>query len=256
MKLGALVPIRLGSSRLPKKALREIGGKPAVCHLLDRIFSMEELEPKSVIICTTHDPLDDELVGVVEKYGASCYRGDSDDLIKRLYNAMKQFDLDAAVQVDGDDIVAEPYYMSLTIKTLLLNPGVDCVSCGGLPIGAATKSFTRNAMENVFSKYLTKNNDTGFGSYFTETSICNHIILPPCCKKHVCDRVRLTLDYEEDLIFFSALFDEFKNRSDIFHLEDIVELVATDPEIAEINWFLQDEYMKRFHSMKKVEYTS
>ena len=50
MKIGALIPIRLSSERLPGKALKLIQGRPAVKHLLDRAFESKYLDKKRGVV--------------------------------------------------------------------------------------------------------------------------------------------------------------------------------------------------------------
>ncbi len=107
--IGALIPIRLDSERLPNKAIMEISGKPIVCHLLDRAFDSKYLKKENVIVCTTNDSSDDELVKIVENYGARVFRGSKDDIIKRFYNAMIKFNFDYVIEIDGDDIPLNLY---------------------------------------------------------------------------------------------------------------------------------------------------
>ena len=63
MKIGALIPIRLSSERLPKKAIRLIEGKPAVYHLLDRAFESKYLDrliapyPSDIAIWQERSPI-------------------------------------------------------------------------------------------------------------------------------------------------------------------------------------------------------
>ena len=100
MKIGALIPIRLASERLPGKAIVEVAGKPLVCHLLDRVFESKYISDKrDVIVCTTEDSSDDKLAHIVTNYGASIFRGSTDDIIKRFNDAIIEYKLDYILQV-------------------------------------------------------------------------------------------------------------------------------------------------------------
>ena len=109
MKIGAFIPIRLDSERLPGKAMKDAAGRPIVYHLLDRIAAAKSIaSPKDIVVCTTAEPGNDRLVEAVERYGASAFRGDKDDLIRRFKDANDQFGFDIIVQVDGDDPLCDP----------------------------------------------------------------------------------------------------------------------------------------------------
>ncbi len=254
-KIGAIIPVRLASERLPSKAIRDLVGKPVICHLLDRAFDCKYIDKKNVVVCTTEESSDDPLVKVVEDYGASIFRGSTDDLIKRFYDAINHYKFDYVVQIDGDDVTVEPIYMDLTMEKLMSDDTLDCVSSIDLPLGVNVKSFSTNAMQKVFDRYQTKDNDTGFASFFTETDFCKHTTVEPVSPDHIYDTVRLTLDYQEDFNCFEAIFKELYQEGEVFHIEEIVELLRNKPEIAEMNWYLQEEYMKRWHEKRQFLYT-
>ena len=233
-----------------------ICGKPVVCHLLDRAFDSKYLGNENVVVCTTREPSDDTLVEMVESYGARVFRGSTDDIIRRFYDAMNQFGFDYVIQINGDNITAEPRYMDLTMEKLLSDRELDIVTCRNLPLGIASLSFSRKAMEKVYGIYRTVKNDTGFIYYFTKTDICNQAVIDPVNEGHIFDRIRLTLDYEEDFEFFKAIFEELYQEGEVFHLDDILDLVRRKPEIVNINYFREEEYWHRTAQKVDLAYDS
>ena len=138
MKIGALIPIRLASERLPGKALKDIVGRPVVHHLLDRVAACRHIaDPRNVVVCTTTEPSDDALVPAVESYGCSVFRGSVDDIIRRFGDAMAAHGFDAVIQADGDDPLSATEYMDLTMDRLLADPAIDIVTVKGVPLGTA-----------------------------------------------------------------------------------------------------------------------
>lgn len=254
INIGILIPIRLASTRLPNKAILQICEKPVIHHLLDRAFASKFIDKKRVVVCTTTDPSDDLLVEYAESYGASIFRGHSDDIIKRLYDAMQYYEFDYAAQIDGDDICAEPFYVDHCLSTLIENDSFDVVSVSGLPIGITSRSFTFKAMKEIFIRYKSSENDTGFGSYFTKSDFLNYKELQPISNNHSYERVRLTLDYEEDFAFFEIIFNKLYSNENIFDLDAIINLLKKEPEISETNYFLQEEYMNRFNEKRNLKY--
>jgi spore coat polysaccharide biosynthesis protein SpsF len=255
-RVGALIPIRLASERLPNKAIKEICGKPLVCHLLDRAFESKYLKKEDVIVCTTKDPSDDALVKIVTNYGARVFRGSTDDIIKRFYDAMVHYQFDYVIQIDGDDITSDTFYMDLTMEKLLSDKSFDIVTVKDLPLGIATKSFSFTGMQKVIEKYKTTKNDTGFIYFFTKSGFCNHFVLEPVSEKHIYNRIRLTLDYKEDFELFNQIFESLYKEGEVFLLEDIIQLVKEKPELAEINYFLEEEYWQRTADKAKLEFFS
>ena len=249
MRIGALLRVRLSSSRLPGKALAPLGGRPAVHHLIDRIAASRYIESRrDIVVTTSTDPSDDALVSVVEAAGASVFRGSLDDVIARTFGALEQYGFDAVTQVDGDGVFADPRYMEHSMATLLADPELDVVLCRGLPIGMATKAIRASAIRRVHERYVPGPNGTGAFLYFTETGLCTVAELAPLSPHHVHETARVTLDYADDLRFFEALVAEIGDRP--FGCEEVVAAVRNRPELVEINahltgvhWDRSDEHI-------------
>lgn len=240
--IGTLIPIRLGSSRLPQKALRKIAGRPAVHHLLDRCFASRYAT--QVIVCTTNEQTDDALVPVVEERGASVFRGHKDDLIDRLYHAAATYGLDVILQVDGDDICTDTTYMDLCTERLLAT-GADVVYAEGLPLGLSTRVVRAAALRAVFNSYVPGRNDTGFMYYLTRSGMFSVETIHPISDDHVHPTARLTLDYEEDLAFFRAIFDRLYKPNAVFEVGEICRLLRSEPELLALNSGLDERYWER-----------
>jgi spore coat polysaccharide biosynthesis protein SpsF len=257
MNIGALIPIRLRSERLPNKALMEIGGRPVFHHLLDRVCACKHIKTKqSVIVCTTDDPSDDPLVQSIENYGCSVFRGDKNDIIKRFYSAMEAFDLDYVVQVDGDDPLTATEYMDITMDVLLADTSLDIVTVDGLPLGCASKSFSRRAIKKVFGAYLSKENDTGFIYFFTKTGLCNHHIVRCKNPHHQHPNARLTLDYPEDFELFTKIFDGAKRSGHKLNHEGVVKYLNEHKDLCDINSYLDERYLQRTIQKANLQYLS
>jgi len=255
MKIGAFIPIRMDSERLPSKALKHAAGRPIVYHLLDRVVHCRNIKSaKDAVICTTPDAVNDPLVEAVEAYGASIYRGDKDDLIKRFKDAADFFNFDIILQVDGDDPLADTEYMDLTIDALVDDQDLDAAVSSGLPFGINVKSFTRAALEKVYASYKSQNNDTGFALYFIKSDICRCLEIPPKSQDHVMSNARLTLDYDEDLAVFRKILEALYAEGQVFGLNELVSFLNEHPEIVSINSDLQEAYMDRSREKLDLEY--
>ena len=255
MKLGAIIPIRLRSERLPGKALKPICGRPVVHHLLDRVATSRHIaSPRDVVVCTTTDASDDPLVAAVETYGASVFRGSVDDIIDRFHAAIRHFGFDAVIQADGDDPLSATEYMDLTMDRLLGDRDLGIVYAEGLPLGTATKSFTRQAMETVARIYKTTQNDTGFIFFFTKTGWVKVGTVKPTSPDHVLAEARLTLDYEEDFEVFRRIFEALYKPGAVFGLAEVVRFLRAHPDIAKINLSLDEGYWQRTREKAQLEY--
>lgn len=255
MRMGAFIPIRLDSERLPAKSLKPAAGRPILYHLLDRAAACPLItDVKDIVICTTPDAVDDPLVDAVEAYGASVFRGDKDDLIKRFKDAKDAFGFDYVLQIDGDDPLVDPDYMGMTLQALIDDPSLDACTTVGLPFGINVKSFTANAMDKVFAAYKSHANDTGFALYFIQSDLCVCKKIAPVQFDHVLDEARLTLDYVEDLTVFQKILDALYKPGPPASIADINAFLRAHPEIMAINNGLQESYMERSRAKVDLEY--
>jgi spore coat polysaccharide biosynthesis protein SpsF len=254
-RLGALIPVRLSSERLPGKALREICGRPVIFHLLDRVCASRHVgDKRNVVVCTTTHDSDAPLIASVEGYGCSVFRGSENDIIQRFADAMDAFDFDAVIQVDGDDPLTATDYMDKTLDALIDDPEKGIVVSDGLPLGVNCKSFTRAAMRKVYAQYRTQRNDTGFIYFFTKTGLFDVGVVRPSTSDHVLDGARLTLDYTEDFEVFCRIFEALYRPGEVFGLDEFIPFLKEHPEVLAINSQLDEEYWKRTREQSQLEF--
>ena len=107
MKVVAIVQARMGSTRLPDKVMKKIGGVPMIELLLSRLSLAKELD--QIIIATSHDSKNQPLAQHVEKLGYLCVRGSEDDVLQRYLDAASAADADIVVRVTGDCPLIDPF---------------------------------------------------------------------------------------------------------------------------------------------------
>ena len=104
-----------------------------IYHLLDRILKCKYIKSKQdIVVCTSTEQIDDPLIEICRDYGINLFRGSKTDLIKRFYDAIKYFNFEFILQIDGDDPLTETIYMDECLKKLVNNKNYDVVICEGL----------------------------------------------------------------------------------------------------------------------------
>jgi spore coat polysaccharide biosynthesis protein SpsF (cytidylyltransferase family) len=241
-KIAVFIPVRLDSTRLPRKALLDIEGQPAIVHLIERL-KLASL-PDEIVLCTSNEATDDALAGVAESCKIRLCRGSKEDLLKRYSQAVAENDVDLILNVDGDDILIDPEQVDQVAESLLAT-GADIVKCEGLPFGAAPLGVRAEALLRVVTAKPDDDTATGWSRFFTdsgefkiETLVFDHPELTH-------PDIRMTLDYEEDLQFFRAVFREL---SEPVRLRDAIRLIVARPDIRAINAGLEERYWAHFNS--------
>lgn len=106
MSVFAVVPARMGSSRLPGKVLRPAAGQPLLGRLLDRLAYCRRLD--GVVVATSDAPGDDAVARFCAERGTRCFRGDENDVLGRLLGALTGQGATTGVLVFGDGPLADP----------------------------------------------------------------------------------------------------------------------------------------------------
>ena len=132
MKVGFLITARLKSSRLPKKVIKEVLGKPLIVHMIDRIKKASKIH--EIIMCTSTNSQDDPLEAIADSEGISCYRGSEDDVLVRLYEAASRFEIDYIVNNTADCPLTDPYLADYIVNEYERTKA-DHIQLPGVPEG-------------------------------------------------------------------------------------------------------------------------
>lgn len=78
----AVLQARMGSKRLPGKAVATLQGEPMILRQLERLRGARRLD--KIIVATSSDAADDGLAGLVVSRGYSVHRGAGSDILDRI----------------------------------------------------------------------------------------------------------------------------------------------------------------------------
>ena len=160
MKTVFLITARLKSTRLPNKLLREVCGRPIFAHMIDRLKLIKGVD--QIVICTSTNPQDDPLLELAKSEGVACFRGDEDDVIKRLADAAAGFDADYVLSITADCPFSDPVYAEKIIDALQTT-GADLVRALDLPHGAYSYGIKAAALRQIIE--IKDDRDTCQGMY-------------------------------------------------------------------------------------------
>jgi spore coat polysaccharide biosynthesis protein SpsF len=249
-KTAVFIPVRLGSSRLPKKPLIEVKGKTLIEHLIDRAKAAKL--PNMIALCTTTKPEDRIFQKIARKNGVECFRGNEHDILKRFLDAAIKFKVDFIVNVDGDDVFCDPELMDKTVQCYL-ETDASFIKWNNLPLGATPIGLKVDALKKVCEIKDTLNTETGWGAYFTDTGLFKVKYLEPEDENLKKPEIRITLDYPEDLELVKKIYDRLYEPGKVITVGEILGLFKKEPALAEINRGVQEEYWKRFRKRANVK---
>lgn len=231
-----LVQARIGSSRLPGKALLPVGGMPLLLFQLARIRRARTVH--ETVVITTRSPSDDPVAALCHEHGIPVYRGHETDLLDRHVQAAREFQADFVAKIPSDCPLADPILIDQVLSLWLNDPDrydyvsnyhppsfPDGLDVEGSPLSileTAWRESTR-ALDREHSFPFIWDRPDRFRIGNIENSRGNMFLTH-----------RWTLDYPEDLEFIRRVIDSFPGRND-FGTDEILDLLARDPEIARIN---------------------
>jgi glutamate-1-semialdehyde 2,1-aminomutase len=149
MKVVAIVQARMGSTRLPNKVMKPIGGVPMIELLLARLGQSKEID--QIVLATSTDERNTLLVEHVNALGYTCVRGSEADVMARYLVAARQAQADIVIRITGDCPLIDPELVDQAIAQFKAQ-GVDYLSTAApatYPDGLDTEVFTLQALERA-----------------------------------------------------------------------------------------------------------
>ena len=94
------------STRLPRKLLLEIQGKSVLDHMIDRLKRSAKVS--EIVLCTSTDSEDDELIEMTQANGVLSFRGSPEDVLERMLGAADHFGFDYLLSITADCPLVDP----------------------------------------------------------------------------------------------------------------------------------------------------
>lgn len=240
---------RLNSSRLPRKVLLPIAGKPLILHQIERLRLAKR--PHRYVLCTTDSPLDDDLAALADDAGIEVFRGPELDVPRRLLGAAERYDVETFVLCEADEHYVDPDHVDAIIGYAAQNGG-DWIHVHGNPIGAWVRGISRSAMRTLCAEMKTEDLD-GWGAFFEKDPRfqLGNLRLLDEKDSEFADSVRLTIDYPEDFELAEALYSRLYKPGQPLRLTSVLQALQEDPSLVQINLHRQDQYWERLKAQSQ-----
>jgi 3-deoxy-manno-octulosonate cytidylyltransferase (CMP-KDO synthetase) len=155
MKIVALIPARMGSSRFPGKPMAQISGKPMIGHVYERVAKSPLLTTTAVATC------DREIFDYIESIGgkavmtADTYERASDRCAEALLKLEQEYGVryDIVVMVQGDEPMTHPDMVAEAVQPMLDDPSIQVVNLLGT-ISDIAEFEDRNCIKVVCDQNL------------------------------------------------------------------------------------------------------
>lgn len=234
MKIVALVQARMGSTRLPDKVMKPIGGIPMIELLLSRLSHAKEVD--QIVVATSVDVRNQPLVEHVRKLGYACEQGSENDVLDRFVQAAKIHQADVVVRITGDCPLVDPELVDEVVRRFKA-ANVDYFSNTNPPTypdGLDIEVCTFKALEDA-------NRETGkpFDHEHVTPFLRESGKFKTAAMQHGQDlsALRWTVDEPADFVVIEKVFQHFHPRTDFTWIE-VHNLQLHQPDIFNINQHL------------------
>jgi spore coat polysaccharide biosynthesis protein SpsF len=237
-----VVQARLGSTRLPGKVLLDLAGQPLILRMVERLRRIRT--PARILIATTTELEDDPLVSCCTSAGIDVYRGHPTDLLDRHHQAAIAYEADPIAKIPSDCPLIDPEIVDQVFSRFAqgncdyasnLHPasypdGNDVEVMSVAALATAWREASRKFEREHTTPYLWEN--------LQRFRIANVLWQEKTADTQARDYSmshRWTIDYAEDYDFVERVYAELYADNPHFGLDDILALLARQPDIADLN---------------------
>ena len=240
--IGCIIQARMGSTRLPGKAMKKIHGEiPMLKFQLNQLENSERID--KIIIATTSLANDDLIVEFCNENKLEYFRGQPKDVLDRYYNCAKKFQFPIIVRITSDNPLIDPKIVDDVIEKFL-NTKCDYMSTEypkTFPLGFAVEVFSFQALEKSWKEarlpserehvtpYIIKNQELFKHNNYSYSQNLSHI--------------RCTVDTDFDFKLIEHIISKIKLRP--IHLNHVLELYEKEQSIFEINSHVKHDGYER-----------
>ena len=231
LKIIAIVQARMGSTRLPGKVMRIINEKPMIELLLRRLDNSKYID--KIILATTLNENEQNLIDYVKKLGYEVFQGSEDDVLERYYQAAKLHIPDTIVRLTGDCPLVDPELVDEVIEAYL-EQKVDFLS-NTLPLsypdGLDIAVFSYSALERANEEAVTKHEREHVTPYIRDSG---RFKLGSFSNSIDYSSERWTVDDISDFEVVTSIFNHFWPKIN-FTWHEVIALRHKQPELFRAN---------------------
>ena len=227
----AIVQARMTSTRLPGKVLAPLVGAPMIVRQIERIQRAAAID--EIVVATSEDASDDELVGVLQAAGVQVTRGPLDDVLARYIKAIDLYQPDVVIRLTGDCPLACPSVIDLVVGKFH-ESAADYMSNTMRPTypdGLDVEVIDPKALHQVAQESIDVNEreHVTLGVYrHPERFVIENVT---DLERRDNSHLRWTVDNEGDLDFVRAVYDHLWATNPKFDYADILKFTEDNPAI-------------------------
>ena len=237
MNFAILIQARLGSSRFPKKIIKDIDGKTVIEYMIDRLLKV--FRKKNIIINTTNSVKDNKLVKIAKRNKLLYFRGSENNVLDRYLKCSKKFNVKNIIHLTSDcplvdvDLLIRMKRIFKKKKKLDYFANTYPPELSNFPDGSDIEIYKQKSLIKL-SKMSDKKEDkehvTNF--FWKNPNTFNVQILKS--NKNL-SLFKYSLDYENELFLIRKIIKISKKKKIKLNYRNIVKIIKTTPSLKRIS---------------------
>ena len=229
-KTVVIIQARMGSTRLPGKIAKPIGGMPLLGRTIRRLQAAGELVSggMKVMVATSTAPQDDATERLCREFGVDCFHGSELDVLARYVAASADLDeRDTVCRATADNGVYCPVHCAkIVMEHRQREADYTCIEPLSYVVTEVMQvSALREMARRATSPYCREHVTPYFRQHPEEFKV---VRLPPTWEGLRPD-ILLTLDTPEDFKKITWLYQCMAGKEDTFTLDDVYKLWDSNP---------------------------
>jgi spore coat polysaccharide biosynthesis protein SpsF len=235
LKIGIVTQARVGSTRLPAKALLPLGSESVLGMHLRRLRATNY----NVYVATTFEERSNEIIDIASAQNVMTWQGSIDDVLSRYYTCAKHFSLDVIVRVTSDCPLISPELIREGVERFVSldnwqNSYLSNTQIRSYPRGFDFEVFSFSQLESAYLNCLELRYREHVTPYLYMQAVDNNRIAFHH-KDFDISRAdwRITLDTPLDYELIRRLVDDF--GADNLTYSELMSVLDKEPALKEIN---------------------
>ena len=234
-KVVATIEGRMTSTRLPRKIMLLLAGKPVMAHMIERHRRSKLTD--EVVVATTSSAADDPVAELCKEMDCPCFRGSESDVLGRVVGAADMHQADILVQGMADSPLVDWRLIDHCVE-LLETEKADCASnefVETFPVGFDVRAYNFATLKEAEQLDVDPAYREHAGYSIRSQPEKFKLVNWEAEGAMRWPELRLTLDTLEDYKLISAIYDELYSKNPDFSAEEVVDFLAEHPELVALN---------------------
>lgn len=237
MSIVAVVPARMGSTRLPGKVLLPLAGRPLLDHVLDRVARVPSV--RSIVVAISEAAEDEPIARMVQSRrvkNLGVFRGFGGDVVARCHAVAQAHDASLVWVAEANAPLLEPESAERCIRALTQNEHLDAATNASGPgdsSGLAVSVLRRGALEKVNREAKAPEEREKVMAYIWAHR--ERFFFEARSGTRLGEEVRWVVETPADYELMRRIYDALGTTAAEFGSSDVMKLMKRFPHWAELN---------------------